>query len=130
MPGGKGRQWPHLPHTDEHLLIWWFTPASQDRGQGKGGEQRTKAQHPVPTTVSICLQYASILQTIYHIYHIYRFSTKLLPDNYDICGVYRKSTINLQWSTASYSVYSVYSIYTSKTNSTEDSLPGSSKRAG
>ena len=60
----------------------------------------------------VCLQYTpGVLQTIYHvycIYHIYRVATKLLPDNYDICGVYRKSTANLQLSTASYTVYTVY----------------------
>ena len=55
------------------------------------------------------MQYTpGVLQTIYH---IYRFATQLLPDNYDICSVYRKSTANLQLSTASYSIYTVYSVY-------------------
>ena len=83
MPGGKGEERKTMAtpaHTNEHLLIWWFKPASQDRGQGKGGEQGTKAQHPVSTTVSICSQYASILQ----LSTISTISTGLLPSYFQI----------------------------------------------
>ena len=52
--GAREREGRKQPHPYEHLLVRWFTPASWAMTKEENGG--TRAQHPTPTTASICLQ--------------------------------------------------------------------------